>query len=191
MLSTVIAPAGGIYISVRFTAMSIIKTAVSAAIVSGSPHFILRIYLETEPAKAQPVISRTVFNGFNLALLHGLENSVNATRRGGETANLKSSEIAAYAIKLMHITLKTVSIISFLEFNITGTYSSFSLIPDFISSLLKNIIMAVSRKAETGYMKLVVCIMTGRTIAEISGAKVVPENINKICEMIKAITIFI
>ena len=59
-----------------------------AETVSGKSNFIVSKYLDNEPTKAQPVITKTVFIGLFLNLFLGRENSVNATKSGGAMINL-------------------------------------------------------------------------------------------------------
>ena len=62
--------------------------AIKAETVSGNSNFIVNKYLDNEPTKAQPVITKTVFIGLFLTLFLGRENSVNATKSGGAMINL-------------------------------------------------------------------------------------------------------
>ena len=96
---TEIAPAGGMYSFISLiTAITSKRASAETAYKGNMPSFMQKTYLSPAPRTAQPVIKATAFTGKLRALEFGLENSVNATKSGGATANRKSRNSAGTII---------------------------------------------------------------------------------------------
>ena len=86
------APAGGMNMACAFIRRTTVSMVSAAARYNGKTvKRIQRVYRKAAPISALVPIRRTAFTGFFLAPEDDFENSVNATRRGGATANRISS----------------------------------------------------------------------------------------------------